>query len=288
MGFSHVCADGHLCVFHGMDLLEQRIPTSWHSHENSLAAFRRVIVNNHCHHLHSYRRRKHTSRVGCFGCRQPVAALLLARQRGENASEERNNKNYSSATSCNNDYKNKHKMKIYTKTGDQGQTSLSQGGRVRKDDARIEAYGTLDELNAHLGLMLSMDGNSPEHDTLLQLQRLIIEGSAVLARENDDRKVKVEEMLDGYVETLEQRIDLLTGQLPEQHTFLLPGGCCKAAETHVARVVCRRAERCLVTATSSFFGSAAFGRLLNRMSDYLYMVARKYNADEGIQENIMP
>ena len=70
-------------------------------------------------------------------------------------------------------------MKIYTKTGDQGQTSLSHGGRVRKDDARIEAYGTLDELNAHLGLMLSMDGNSPEHDTLLQLQRLIIEGSAV-------------------------------------------------------------------------------------------------------------
>lgn len=179
-------------------------------------------------------------------------------------------------------------MKLYTKTGDSGITSLSYGGRVPKDDVRIDAYGTLDELNAQLGLLLSLGADAPDADVLRKLQSLIIEGAAVLARPCDAKKMQTEKVLTEYVATLEQRIDTLTAQLPEQHTFLLPGGCVRAAEAHVARVTCRRAERRLVAATSATFGSAAFQQLLNRMSDYLYMLARYVNAAEGVAENTMP
>lgn len=179
-------------------------------------------------------------------------------------------------------------MNIYTKTGDAGTTSLSYGGRVGKDDIRIDTYGTLDELNAQLGVVRAMDADDEDSDTLLQLQRLIIDGTAVLARPVDERKQAVEQRLSTYVESLERRIDQITAQLPAQHTFLLPGGTLRAAQTHVARVVCRRAERRLVAATSPHFGSAAFLQFLNRMSDYLYMLARRINASAGVAENTMP
>ena len=179
-------------------------------------------------------------------------------------------------------------MKIYTKTGDAGTTSLSYGGRVGKDDIRIDTYGTLDELYAQLGVVRAMDADDEDSDTLLQLQRLVIDGTAVLARPDDERKHAVEQRLSTYVETLERRIDQITAQLPAQHIFLLPGGTLRAAQTHVARVVCRRAERRLVAATSPHFGSAAFLQFLNRMSDYLYMLARRINASVGVAENTMP
>lgn len=179
-------------------------------------------------------------------------------------------------------------MNIYTKTGDAGTTSLSYGGRVGKDDIRIETYGTLDELNAQLGVVRAMDTDDEDNAVLLELQRLIIEGSAVLARPDDERKQAAEHTLSAYVPSLERRIDQITAQLPAQHTFLLPGGTLRAAQTHVARVVCRRAERRLVAATSPHFGSAAFLQFLNRMSDYLYMLARRINASEGVAEQIFP
>lgn len=175
-------------------------------------------------------------------------------------------------------------MKVYTKRGDDGTTSLCSNVRVRKDDSRIEAYGALDELNAWLGKLLALDRDGEDSEIILQTQRLLLEGAAVLARPSDQKKEKTEQMLSVFIPTLEQRIDDMTLQLPEQHTFLLPGGNVLAAETHVVRVICRTAERRLVAASGEHFGSAALSKMLNRLSDYLYVLARRYCADGGKEE----
>ncbi len=175
-------------------------------------------------------------------------------------------------------------MKVYTKRGDDGTTSLCSNVRVRKDDPRIEAYGALDELNVRLGMLLALDPDGGETEVILQTQRLLLEGAAVLTRPYDGKKEETEKLLSAFVDTLEQRIDDMTTKLPEQHTFLLPGGNVPAAEAHVARVTCRTAERRLVAATDEHFGSAALSKMLNRLSDYLYVLARRYCADGGKEE----
>ena len=176
-------------------------------------------------------------------------------------------------------------MKIYTKTGDDGTTGLLGAGRLRKDDPRIEAYGTVDELNALLGTARA-HGVDPETDALLARvqNELFVVGSA-LADPNPagpfHNAVTAE-----HVERLERTIDALESELPALTQFILPGGSPAAAQVHLARTVCRRAERAVVRLAATPDGHVAEPLLvyLNRLSDALFVVARSINRRVGVAD----
>ena len=170
-------------------------------------------------------------------------------------------------------------MKIYTKTGDSGRTGLYGGARVAKDDVRIEAYGTVDELNAFLGLALCETRLLPICETLVQVQNELFCVGAELATPDPTRH-GTDIVTDKHVAALERAIDDLQSQLPELRQFILPGGERSACLLHVARGVCRRAERRVVTlaATAENAVSERIIRYLNRLSDYLFVAARAANA----------
>jgi cob(I)alamin adenosyltransferase len=173
-------------------------------------------------------------------------------------------------------------MKVYTKTGDEGETSLLSGGRVRKDDLRIEAYGTVDELNAVLGLLLTEDLPESVSAPVLQCQRSLFAIGAALA----DPEARVEHSNAAWDPTpIEQWIDAMDSELESLRAFILPGGCRAAALSHVARTVCRRAER-RVLALSDRDGGLPEGVVsyLNRMSDALFVSARYLNLGAGISD----
>ena len=173
-------------------------------------------------------------------------------------------------------------MKIYTKTGDGGQTSLFAGPRVRKDHPRIDAYGTVDELNSLLGLARS-EPLPLELDQLLASvqQQLLSLGSQLATPGNPRQRMPV--VGPEQVERLEHEIDRLDAVLPELRQFILPGGTRAAAALHVARTICRRAERCVVSlaAMPDEQVSPHVLAYLNRLSDLLFMLARAANADSG-------
>lgn len=195
--------------------------------------------------------------------------------------------------------------KIYTKTGDDGTTSLVGGIRVAKDSPRLEAYGTVDELSSHLGLLVAMlrqntqpNGNEnidAEVVLLEQLQNELFNISTMLATD----ETALAERSDGYdwitthlgnmadlrrrlpeeTKKLEERIDKATSSLPALSTFILPGGSMAAAQCHVCRTVCRRAERDILP-----LAEKEAGQYINRLSDYLYVLARKINIIYGMEE----
>jgi cob(I)alamin adenosyltransferase len=160
-------------------------------------------------------------------------------------------------------------VKIYTKTGDTGETSLFGGTRVAKNDARIEAYGTVDELNSFIGLARALWPSSPIDGELDRVQSDLFDIGAHLAAPGTDRFPGPEET---RIESLERGIDAMTSELPPLTTFILPGGSPPAAQLHVARTVCRRAERLVVA-----LGDERTIRYLNRLSDYLFTAARFAN-----------
>jgi cob(I)alamin adenosyltransferase len=170
-------------------------------------------------------------------------------------------------------------MKIYTRRGDRGQTSLFGGAAVRKDDPRIEAYGTVDELNSAIGLTRAFGASSvsPIDSDLEEIQRTLFEVGAHLASPGAERFPPPS---PEQVERLERRIDELESTLQPLATFILPGGVLAAAQLHVARTVCRRAERLIVP----LFGDAGDDGTIvymNRLSDFLFVAARAINRGEG-------
>jgi cob(I)alamin adenosyltransferase len=173
-------------------------------------------------------------------------------------------------------------MKIYTKTGDGGETGLFGGPRVRKDDVRIDAYGTVDELNAVLGLALCESLPATIRGTLLRVQHELFSVGAELATPNP-AKHGTDLASDAPILALEAAIDELDAQLPPLRQFILPGGTRGACQLHNARGVCRRAERRVVAFEASTPGADAQRviRYLNRLSDYLFVAARAANADAG-------
>lgn len=175
-------------------------------------------------------------------------------------------------------------MKIYTRTGDDGTTSLFSGGRVPKHHLRVESYGTIDELNSVLGVVRSQQPSQQTDSYLSRIQHQLFNLGADLATPLDARSSYVVRMDEAKVMWLEESIDALTESLPPLTAFILPGGSPAAASIHVARTVCRRAER-LVTALREHEPVGDHVQpYLNRLSDFLFVLARWENVQAGISE----
>ena len=172
-------------------------------------------------------------------------------------------------------------MKIYTKTGDKGTTSLVGGTRVPKTHIRLEAYGTVDELNSNLGLLITYLLDGKDKDFLQQVQdRLFAEGSQ-LATYREKMELKEASIISSeQVEMVEREIDRLDTLLPPLSAFILPGGSRGAALCHVCRTVCRRAERRILALAEQVEISSELLAYVNRLSDYLFVLSRKMNQDD--------
>lgn len=170
-------------------------------------------------------------------------------------------------------------MKIYTKTGDKGQTSLIGGTRVAKHHQRIESYGTVDELNSWIGVLRSSDIEKQSIGMLAEIQdRLFTIGSS-LASDPERSKMKIPDLKEEDIILLEKEIDRMNEELPEMRSFVLPGGNKTAAFCHIARCVCRRAERHSTELADSEFVHELVIKYLNRLSDYLFVLSRKILVD---------
>lgn len=175
-------------------------------------------------------------------------------------------------------------MRIYTKSGDAGETSLFGGDRVPKDHARVAAYGDVDELNAALGWALSVEPADLERPLMEAIQRDLFAIGAELATPEPETLQRTRPGMTigpDRVEALERAIDALAEALPPLRSFILPGGTPKAAALHLGRTVCRRAERRVVALSHAAAVSPAILRYLNRLSDLLFMLARTANAGAG-------
>ncbi len=165
-------------------------------------------------------------------------------------------------------------MKIYTKTGDKGQTSLIGGTRVPKHHIRIEAYGTVDELNSWIGLLRDLEVTPQAQTTLIEVQdRLFTIGSS-LASDPGKSKMKIPDLKEDDVLLLEKEMDSMNETLPEMRSFVLPGGHPVVSYCHIARCVCRRAERAVLRLSETEFVAEPVVKYLNRLSDYLFVLSR--------------
>ena len=171
-------------------------------------------------------------------------------------------------------------MKIYTKTGDEGETGLFGGGRVPKDDPRVRAYGEVDELNAAIGLAAALDPWVYDRERLEAIQRDLFTIGAELATP-DPAKLKAPSLDGARVLALEAGIDGHEANLPPLKNFILPGGSPKAAAFHLARTVCRRAERTIVELARGQKVNPEIVKYLNRLSDLLFVLARAVNKFVG-------
>jgi len=167
-------------------------------------------------------------------------------------------------------------FKVYTKTGDKGSTGLIGGTRVPKDHIRIDAYGTVDELNSLLGVVTDQLGDVAINDWILEIQdRLFTVGSSLATDPGKDTKMKLPDLHESDVTWLEQQIDEMDKVLPPMKSFILPGGHIAASHAHVARCVCRRAERvCVHMQNNDEFVAEVVLKYLNRLSDFLFVLAR--------------
>ena len=176
-------------------------------------------------------------------------------------------------------------MKIYTKTGDRGQTSLFDGRHVPKNNLRIETYGTVDELNSHLGLANAECRHGELRELLEQLQRQLFDLGADLATPADSKNAgKIQRIGAWHIAFLEQQIDAATAVLRPLKRFVLPGGSVTAARLHVARTVCRRAERLLVTLMAQEPVGPDALIYVNRLSDLIFTLARRANQLDGVAD----
>lgn len=175
-------------------------------------------------------------------------------------------------------------MKIYTKTGDQGTTSLFGGKRVSKADLRIETYGTVDELNSWIGVIRDQDVNRSRLEVLISIQDRLFTIGSMLATEPGNTKVKIPSLSEGDVQFLEAEIDKMDASLEPMRFFVLPGGHPSVSFGHLARTVCRRAERLTISLHSTETVDAIIIKYLNRLSDYLFVLCRKMAAELGAAE----
>ena len=177
-------------------------------------------------------------------------------------------------------------MKIYTKTGDKGQTSLIGGVRVPKYHLRIESYGTIDELNSFIGLVRDQEVDKHDKEVLKEIQdRLFTIGSS-LASDPEKSRMKIPELRREDVELLEMEIDRMNEKLPELKHFILPGGNTAVSFCHAARSICRRAERVTVHLAEQSSVDELIIIYLNRLSDYLFVLSRMLCFNHGIVENV--
>nr|WP_314840385.1 cob(I)yrinic acid a,c-diamide adenosyltransferase [uncultured Flavobacterium sp.] len=177
-------------------------------------------------------------------------------------------------------------MKVYTKTGDKGTTALFGGTRVAKDHARIESYGTVDELNSHIGLIRDQDMDAHYKDILIEIQDRLFTVGAILAtppekevKKNGELRLQNLGIIETDIELLENEIDAMEEALPPMTHFVLPGGHTTVSYCHIARCVCRRAERLAVHLSHDEPVVEIAIKYLNRLSDYLFVLARKLSYD---------
>jgi cob(I)alamin adenosyltransferase len=182
-------------------------------------------------------------------------------------------------------------FKIYTKTGDKGQTSLLGGTRVPKHHMRIESYGTVDELNSCIGLIRDQKTDEHTRAMLIEIQDRLFTIGASLAidpeksnRSGDKAGIKIPLLNEKDVEMLEKEMDRMNEVLPEMKSFVLPGGHTTVSYCHIARCVCRRAERITVQLSENSFVSELVVKYLNRLSDYLFVLSRKLSMDLNAEE----
>ncbi|MBK9759566.1 MAG: cob(I)yrinic acid a,c-diamide adenosyltransferase [Flavobacteriales bacterium] len=176
-------------------------------------------------------------------------------------------------------------MKIYTRTGDKGQTSLLGGMRVPKDHARIEAYGTIDELNSHLGMLRDLAG-AAQKDLLITIQENLFSIGSRLASasELEADKFKVPHLEEADISMLEAAMDSMDKDLPEMRNFILPGGHPAVSQAHICRTICRRAERLVVRIAEQEQLPESIIRYLNRLSDLLFVLARWLSKQANAEE----
>ena len=175
--------------------------------------------------------------------------------------------------------------KVYTRTGDKGMTSLVGGVRIKKSDIRLEAYGTVGELSAHLGLLASMMQEGDDRDFIIRIQNNLFNVCSHLATDQSQTPLYPSAHLqEGEIELLEQSIDRMMAELPEAQGFILPGGCQTAAQAHVCRTVCRRAERRIAALAETATIGPDIVQYVNRLSDFLFVLAKIINFNAGQQE----
>jgi cob(I)alamin adenosyltransferase len=173
------------------------------------------------------------------------------------------------------------KSNVYTRTGDSGSTSLVGGKRVSKTHPRIEAYGTIDELNAFLACLLDDVQETEDRAVLLNIQYHLFTLGAYLATEDVSA---VCQLTEDNLMALEQEIDKIDAILPSMKSFVLPGGCKSNALAHVCRTVCRRAERAIYALADTVSIDPVALRYVNRLSDYLFVLSRKQSLIQGVDE----
>ena len=180
------------------------------------------------------------------------------------------------------------KSLLYTRTGDQGTTSLVGGERVKKNSTRLEAYGTLDELSSSLGVIAADHECTQEvKGQILEVQNELFNLGAYLATAvQDGEKPECASLDQTKIEALESWIDALDEQTPKIRAFVLPGGSKLAAECHMARTICRRAERAILSLAETEYVDPAVIRYVNRLSDYLFIAARFQNFKQGVEETV--
>lgn len=182
-------------------------------------------------------------------------------------------------------------MKVYTKTGDKGTTALFGGTRVPKHHIRIESYGTVDELNSHIGLIRDQEINPLYKNVLIEVQDRLFTVGAILATppekevlKNGQKRLQNLGILETDIEFLENEIDTMENSLPPMTHFVLPGGHTTVSYCHIARCVCRRAERLAVHLNDIEPTDELVIKYLNRLSDYLFVLARKLSFDLKAEE----
>jgi cob(I)alamin adenosyltransferase len=177
-------------------------------------------------------------------------------------------------------------FKIYTKKGDKGETSLIGGSRVAKSNLRIEAYGTLDELNSYIGLIRDFSVDQEQKDTIGHIQSHVFIAESIYAADSEAALINLPRLTEKDIELLEHEMDRMNELLPELKNFILPGGHPVVSYCHIARTVCRRAERILVRLDFKNPEKELVNKYINRLSDYLFVLARFVGHELGVGEQI--
>lgn len=175
-------------------------------------------------------------------------------------------------------------VKIYTKTGDKGKTSLIGGKRVSKASDRLEAYGTVDELIAYIGLVRDHEIDEEKKDFMIWVQDVLMRGGSVLAADMDNYAEMIPLVLPDHIKRIEREIDAITTSLPPLKSFVLPGGSKVVSFLHIARTICRRAERRAVVLKNDDNNIDLVITFLNRLSDYLFVISRRLSIDLNADE----
>ena len=177
-------------------------------------------------------------------------------------------------------------MKIYTKKGDLGKTQLLGGTVVSKDNIKLECYGSIDELNAHIGNLYDQDIKKRHKETLLNIQNQLFNLGALIANDGKKNKIKLPEIREEDINKIEQEIDAIELNLKDLTSFILPSGHNAASKCHICRTVCRRAERKLVALSNNSTINTLHIKYLNRLSDYLFVLARDILSMHNLKEVI--